>query len=103
MNEKMEEIINFYGKEKQCNLAMEECAELIQAINKCLRYPNDIERCGNLLEEIADVIIMICQLTVIFDIYQEEIDLMVDMKEKRIVERYEREKTKKEQGQQYGV
>ena len=43
----MEEIINFYGKKAQCNQAMEECAELIVAINKCLRYPNDDQRINN--------------------------------------------------------
>ena len=103
MSEKMEEIINFYGIEKQCNQAMEECAELIVAVNKCLRYPQDTKRRDDLIEEIADVIIMIGQLSSIFDIYREEIDLMIDMKEKRIVKRYEHEKMKKEQEQQYGV
>ena len=32
--------IEVYGKEAQSRQAMEECAELVQAINKCLRYPN---------------------------------------------------------------
>lgn len=35
--------IEVYGKEAQSRQAMEECAELIQAINKCLRYPNKEE------------------------------------------------------------
>ena len=38
--------IEVYGKEAQSRQAMEECAELIQAINKCLRYPNK-EECKN--------------------------------------------------------
>lgn len=41
-----------YGKEPQCRQTMEECAELIQAINKFLRYPND-KHYANLIEEIA--------------------------------------------------
>ena len=44
-----------YGKEAQCRQAMEECAELIQAINKCLRYPDKMDSKPNLIEEIADV------------------------------------------------
>ena len=35
--------IEIYGKEAQSRQAMEECAELIQAINKCLRYQNKEE------------------------------------------------------------
>ena len=38
--------IEIYGKEAQSRQAMEECAELIQAINKCLRHPNK-EECKN--------------------------------------------------------
>lgn len=30
--------IEIYGKEPQCRQATEECAELIQAVNKMLRY-----------------------------------------------------------------
>lgn len=60
--------IEIYGKEAQCRQAMEECAELIQAINKCLRYPDKKESKPNLIEEIADVEIMIFQLKEMFNI-----------------------------------
>ena len=56
------------GKESQCRQAMEECAELIQAINKCLRHPDKKESKPNLIEEIADVEIMIFQLKEMFNI-----------------------------------
>ena len=36
--------IEIYGKEAQSRQAMEECAELIQAINKCLRYQTIIKK-----------------------------------------------------------
>lgn len=42
-------------------------AELIQAINKCLRYPTGAS-IANLAEEIADAEIMIAQLKLIFNI-----------------------------------
>lgn len=100
--EKMEKVINFYGKKAQCNQAMEECAELIVAINKCLRYPDDDQRINNLIEEIADVIIMICQLEVMFQIPDSEIVSMIKFKEDRIIKRFEQEKKKRESMQQYG-
>lgn len=90
----MEKVINFYGKKAQCNQAMEECAELIVAINKCLRYPHDDQRINNLIEEIADVIIMICQLKVIFQIPNSEVESMIKFKEDRIIKRFEQEKKK---------
>lgn len=55
-------IATFYGKEQQSRLAMEECGELIQAINKTLRYPEDEDKKTDLLEEIVDVSIMLDQL-----------------------------------------
>ena len=54
-----------YGKEPQCRQLMEECAELIKATNKMLRYadrPAEPEYYANLVEEIADVEIMLEQL-----------------------------------------
>jgi NTP pyrophosphatase (non-canonical NTP hydrolase) len=53
-------------------MAMEEAAELIQAINKCLRYKDDEGCRNNLIEEIADVEIMIEQLKIIFNITETE-------------------------------
>ena len=52
-----------WGVDSQLNQAIEECAELIQAINK-FRRNNDRD---NLLEEIADVEIMIGQLKIILN------------------------------------
>ena len=62
-----EKVIEKYGVEHQSRQAMEECAELIQAINKILRYPTPAAR-AHLIEEIADVEIMIEQLKEIYDI-----------------------------------
>lgn len=57
-----EEALSLWGKADQLRMAQEECAELIQAINKLFRK-NDI---NNVCEEIADVEIMLSQLRIIF-------------------------------------
>lgn len=62
-----------YGKEAQCRQAMEECAELIQAINKSIRYPDRKDCHNNLIEEIADVEIMLYQLKVMFNVSDDEV------------------------------
>lgn len=62
-----------YGEEPQCRQAMEECAELIQAINKCIRYPDRKDCHNNLIEEIADVEIMLYQLKVMFNVSDDEV------------------------------
>ena len=83
-----EDIINHFGVNRQSRQAMEECGELIQAINKMLRYPDDEIKRLELIEEIADVLIMITQLKIIFDIEQSEIRRMMNYKKSRLVQRY---------------
>lgn len=56
--------IKKYGVEKQVEMMIEECSELILAIQKWKRDPAKI---NNLHEEIADVEIMITQMREIFD------------------------------------
>ena len=81
-----------YGKEPQCRQAMEECAELIQAVNKMLRYedrPAEPESYANLVEEIADVEIMLYQLKVMFNVSDDEVFKVKIQKAKREKERSE--------------
>ena len=59
-------IINRYGAKNQILQAMEELAELIQALNKNMRDPS-IDNHNHVLEEIADVQVMLDQLKLIFD------------------------------------
>lgn len=87
-----EEIIEFYGKENQSRMAMEECVELIQAINKRLRYPDNAECKSNLIEEMVDVLIVIEQLKCIFNVSNADMDFWIDKKVRRIYERMESEK-----------
>ncbi len=75
--------IEVYGKEAQSRQAMEECGELVQAINKCLRYPDKGECKDNLVEEIADVEIMLYQLKEMFYINEIEIHTWKEKKAKR--------------------
>lgn len=82
-----------YGKEPQCRQAMEECAELIQAVNKMLRYedrPAEPEYYANLVEEIADVEIMLYQLKVMFNVSDDEVFKVKIQKAKREKERLEK-------------
>ena len=93
-----EDIINHFGVDRQSRQAMEECGELIQAINKMLRYPDDEVKRIELIEEISDVLIMITQLKIIFDIEQSEIRQMIDYKRNRLLERYRLDLLQKNDG-----
>ena len=57
-------IIEKYGKEAQTIVAIEELSELQKALCKYLRGQDNFE---NIVEEIADVKIMLEQLELIFD------------------------------------
>lgn len=65
-------IIDYYGAEKQSIIHMEECAELIQAISKVRRtidagiIPSEVYE--NLVEEMADVLIVLEQLQELYEI-----------------------------------
>ena len=64
----MQQAIETYGVQAQCDVAIEEMAELTKAIVKIRRVADDYEKTqaalDNLLEEIADVDIMIDQLKI---------------------------------------
>lgn len=61
------EILEKYGIENQTRQAMEECGELIQALNKMLRLPS-AENLNHLTEEMADVEIMMEQMRIAWQI-----------------------------------
>lgn len=71
--------LELYGRENQLIVANEELGELSKEVCKDLRGIGDL---NNLIEEIADVRIMVEQLEMIFDVHDEA--------EKRIVEKLER-------------
>lgn len=86
---KIEKLVKKNGMRFQSMIAQEECAELIQAISKCLRskdFPVEYER-ENLIEEMADVMICLEQLKVIFHINEEELKCWIETKENRLLTR----------------
>lgn len=79
-----QEIINFYGPKMQCIIAMEECAELIQAISKLQRFEvKKASKWDNITEEIADVLICIEQLKLMYCITDKDIQGFIDFKVER--------------------
>lgn len=85
----IEKLVKKNGIRYQSGIAQEECAELIQAISKCLRskemIPTEVRE--NLIEEIADVMICLEQLKVIFHISDAEILCCKEAKENRLLTR----------------
>lgn len=62
-----QDLVHLYGKWDQCFQACEELAELIQAISKVRRYPGNLKHEDDVAEEMADVMIMLEQLELIFN------------------------------------
>ena len=88
----LEKAIKHYGTKNQLAQSIEELAELIVAINKCLRYKDDIEARNNLVEEVEDTLIMIDQLKIIMDIKDYELECYRQYKLERLERRIENEK-----------
>lgn len=94
MEEKIRIIAEKYGYEPQSRQCIEEMAELIQAINKLYRKKNFggnsrevVEAHAEVLEEMADVLIMIWQLKVLLGIGDGELEEKVNAKLNRELER----------------
>lgn len=85
----MKHVVDKYGKDAQSTICMEECAELIQAISKAMRYKDDPGEVEHLAEEIADVLICIEQLKIMYNITDNMIREWIYYKEKRQVKRME--------------
>lgn len=82
----LQDAIDTYGRNSQINIAMEELAELIQALSKFNRDNSDWNTVDNISEEMADVIIMLSQLEIIFG-NSEDINTYIDSKLKRLYNR----------------
>ena len=66
--------LEHFGNEPQIRQTMEECAELIVALNKSLRDPENTFK--NVLEELADVTIMLEQMKQLYDVDLEFDDIL---------------------------
>lgn len=90
------EIIEHYGCSHQMGIAMEEAAELIQAISKLNRASGNVEEYQkaklHLEEEIADVIVCINQLQTMFNISDARISELANFKIHRQMERMKGER-----------
>lgn len=84
-------IVETYGSDKQEDMAIEECSELIKAILKFRRSnAKDSDLRDAVIDEIADVQIMLTQLGIIFNCVEEvneRIDFKIDHQMGRIKER----------------
>lgn len=86
MNEYMN-VIDHFGSEQQCRQCMEECAEMIQAVNKNLRYDSSYWR-KHLIEELADCLIMFEQIEEIFAIDKRELNKEYQKRKSHILNNY---------------
>lgn len=80
----MKKALEKNGKLKQSVIAMEECSELIKAISKMIRYSydedlNSVYR-DDLIEEMADVYIILDELKMMYDILEFDIEQMINQK-----------------------
>lgn len=92
--EVLQECVATYGAEAQVDMAVEEMSELTKALlkyrRKAAQGSKDLEAAReNILEEVADVIIMLTQLIMIYggrDFVQETIENKVDRQIKRLAD-----------------
>jgi hypothetical protein len=94
MNTKYDDVflkaLHTWGGEAQENMAIEECSELIKAICK-IRRGNGSEEFKNLIDEIADVTIMMRQMAI--NVGAEQVEERIDFKVNRLRERLGYNKT----------
>ena len=81
--EMMEHIVGSRGMERMSVIAMEEPAELIQSVSKVLRYGCDGTYRDSLAEEMADVRIILGELSIMYGIRDEEIEHIMERKLQR--------------------
>lgn len=88
-------VADYYGYEAQSNQLVEECAELIQAVNKFRRAKGlgqatpveYMEAKANLIEEIVDVEVMLEQVKYLLHIIERDVLVIRDKKMSRTLER----------------
>lgn len=77
-DERLKKIANHYGLDSQLDILLEECGELIQAVSKYKRTGS-----SNIVEELADVEIMISQIKFLMTIPSQQIEEMKEQKIRR--------------------
>ena len=84
---KLDKIIMSYGVDSQVDMAVEECSELIKALMKYRRNSGTTAR-EAVIDELADVQIMLEQMKIIF-FCESEVNQRIDYKIRRQIERIE--------------
>ena len=79
----LEKVCEMWGNQHMLTIAMEENAELIQAISKIKRNGLDPINASHLDEEVADVLICICELFVTGYLDVHEIAKIIERKVER--------------------
>ena len=79
--------INYNGTVLESTIAMEELAELIQAISKVKRYGCVGKHKDNLIEEIADTQIVIAEVMMMFGVTDDDVKGVMNAKIRRLIER----------------
>lgn len=103
MQEKIKRIADYYGLKNQQRQLSEECAELIQATSKYMRYSegpieaytNDWKYIQNVIEEIADVEVMLEQVKYLLNINNAAVEEIKKNKIERQLERIKEESENK--------
>lgn len=86
----MAEIISYYGHESQKMMLLEEMSELQKEICKDMRYDPDLEA---ITEEVADVLIMLEQIQMMYHISETKLHKITNEKLHRQLRRIEDEKS----------
>lgn len=87
--------IGQYGIEMQSLVAVEELSELQKAITKLIRYPERSTKLleykglrSNLVEEMADVLIVMDQMKYYYGVSDDEINDIIQAKQERMMKNY---------------
>lgn len=86
--EQLQEIVNHYGADHQKDKLFEEMAELQKEVCKEKDGKGDIQ---HIAEELSDVYVMLQQLQIIYGITDEKVELEVQKKIERTLDRIEGE------------
>lgn len=84
---KLKEVCEIWGDQHMLTIAMEENAEMIQAVSKIKRNGLDPINASHLDEEVADVLICICELYAMDYLDVHEIAKIIERKVERSMRR----------------
>lgn len=83
----LEKVCETWGNQHMLTIAMEENAELIQAISKIKRHGHNLDNSSHLNEEVADVLICIYELYVMGYLVTDKITETIERKVERSMQR----------------